>query len=112
MGTIMYWLAGIWPIVGHISFWVVSMAACGAVVWVRPALWKQAAWVAAIITAGTVCYAIGVYDGERRVRAQWDAATKAILSEGLRARAGAERDIARKPSRWMPNDKPDRYRRD
>ena len=102
--SIMYWFAGIWPIVAHYSFWALAMAACGAVVWLRPALWKPVAWVAAIITAGTICYAVGVNDGKKHATAQCDFEKKLAIEGAKRARAKAQRSIARSASRGVPNN--------
>jgi hypothetical protein len=107
MGMLQLWLSGLWPIVGHYVFWAASMAAGGALIFFRPALWKPVAWVLAVITAGTVCYAFGVYDGEKRVRAQCDFEKYHAVEAANEARAKAQRDLARKPSRWVRTPKPD-----
>ena len=104
MEVIAGWFAGVWPIVGHYSFWAVSMVACGAIVWLRPALWKPVAWVAGIITAGTVCYGVGVYDGEKHAHAQCEVEKQVAVEYAKRARVKAKRSLARQPSRWLPNN--------
>lgn len=104
MDVIQLWFTGIWAIAAHYSFWVLAMAACGAVVWFRPALWKPAAWVAAIITAGTICYAVGVNDGKKHAYAQCDLEKKLAIEGAKRARAKAQRSIARTSSRGVPNN--------
>lgn len=98
------WFAGLWPIIGHYTFWVVSMAACGAIVWFRPALWKPVAWVAAIITAGTICYAVGVNDGKKHATAQCNLEKQLAVEGAKRARAKAQRSLARKPARGVSDD--------
>lgn len=111
-GMFQFWISGIWPLVAHYAFWGTSMAVCGAIVWFRPALWKPVAWAAAVITAGTVCYAIGVHDGEKRVRAQCDFEKASAIERADQARAKAKRDLARKPSRWVRTPKSDPNCRD
>lgn len=102
MGSISYFFAGLWPIVAHYSFWGLSMAALGALVWFRPGLWKPAAWAAAVITAGTVCYAFGVNDGKRHEAARCETEKRLAIEGAKRARAKAQRSLARKPqSGWL-----------
>lgn len=91
------WFAGLWPIIGHYSFWVLAMGACGVLIWLRPALWKPAAYLAAIITAGTICYAFGVNDGKNHAIAQCELEKKLAIDGAARARAKAQRTLTRKP---------------
>lgn len=104
MADIQLWFAGLWPIISHYTFWVVSMAACGAVIWLRPALWKPVIWTAVVITAGTICYAVGVYDGKKHERARCNFEKKLAVEGAKQARVKARADLARKQSRGLPDD--------
>lgn len=95
--------AGVWPIVGHYGFGAVAVAGLVAASYFSPLFKKELLWVAGLVAAGTVCYAVGVNDGKARVQAQWDAARRVSVKKGEAARAGAIRDVAREPSRWVPD---------
>lgn len=114
-----YQFAGLWPLLWHFGIGGVIVIACGVLYVFTPPLLsrifpniqKTLLWVAAVVVAVMVSVAIGVHLGEQRIQAQWDQARKNAVDKGKKARAGAVRDVARKPSRWLPNH-PDRYDRD
>lgn len=114
-----YQFAGLWPLLWHFGLGGVVIIACIALYIFTPAflsaifpnIQRTLLWIAAIVAAIMISTAIGVSLGERRIQAQWDQAKANAVDNGKKARAGAVRDVARKPSRWLPN-KRDGYDRD
>lgn len=114
-----YQFAGLWPLLWHFGLGGVIVIACVALYIFTPAflsnifpnIQRTLLWVAAIVVAIMVSTAIGVHLGEQRIQAKWDQARVNAVDAGKKARAGAVRDVARKPSKWMPNNR-DRYDRD
>lgn len=104
-------LAGIWPILWHMGAGVLLMLGLLAAAWFSPVFKKTFLSLGIAVGAFLIGFTTGVVDGDRRVRAQWTAATTAALQQGDQARSGAVRDIKRKPAKWL-RDHPDRYRRD
>jgi hypothetical protein len=118
-GYLSYKFAGLWPLLWHFGLGGVIVIACVALYIFTPAflsrifpnIQKTLLWVAAIVIAIMVSIGIGVHLGEQRIQAQWDQARANAVENGKKARAGAIRDVARKPSRWLPAHK-DIYDRD
>lgn len=114
-----YEFAGLWPLLWHFGFGGIIVVACVVLYIFTPAflsslfpnIQRTLLWVAAIVVAIMISTAIGVSLGEKRIQAQWDQARANTIEDAKKARAGAVRDVARKPSRWMPA-RPDRYDRD
>jgi hypothetical protein len=104
-------VAGLWPLVWHFGIAGLLVVGFLAAAYFSPVFKKDFIWAAAVVAVFAVAVALGVHLGEKRVHAQWDAARAAAFENGKQARADAVRDVARKPSRWLPN-KPDRYNRD
>lgn len=106
-----YQFAGLWELIGYFGAGGVIVLACVALYIFTPAflsklfpnIQKTLMWIAAITVAVMVTLAIGVTLGEKRINAQWAVAKANALETGTKARAGAVRDVARKPHRWLPN---------
>lgn len=97
--------AGLWPLVWHFGLAGILIAVCGAGVYFAPTI-KSKLWfvaIGAIIGGGALLILAGVTLGEKRVRAQWDAANAAAIERGNQAHDNAVRTVRRKPSRWVPN---------
>jgi hypothetical protein len=108
---IVFQLAGIWTLLASYGIGAVLIAICLAGAFFSPLWKKDFLWAAAVIAILMFSFTIGVSQGERRVQAQWDLARSAAVKQGKEARAGAVRDVARKPSKWLPNHR-DIYDRD
>ncbi|WP_454627795.1 hypothetical protein [Bradyrhizobium cenepequi] len=112
MAVIQNWFAfqfaGIWPMVGTFGLGGTLLLICAAGWYFIPNHKLDFIWAAVVIIVVMVSTSIGVSLGEKRIQAQWDAARNAAFEKGKAARAGAVRDVARKPSRWLPSH-PDRY---
>ena len=106
-----YKFAGLWPLVWHFGLGGVLVLGCLAAAYFSPIGKKHFLWAACVIVAIMVSTGVGVHLGEQRIQAQWDVAKANSINVGKKARADAVRDVARKPSRWMPN-KRDGYDRD
>lgn len=104
-------MAGIWPLIGYFSAGGGLLIGLLAAAWFSPVFKKEFVWAAAVVAAFMVAFTAGVVNGEKRIRAQWDQARSNTIDNAKKARAGAIRDVARKPSRWLPNHR-DRYDRD
>jgi hypothetical protein len=110
VGFLKYQFAGLWPLLWHFGLGGVIVICCVALYIFTPAflsrifpnIQKTLLWVAAIVIAIMVSIGIGVHLGEQRIQAQWDQARANAVENGKKARAGAIRDVARKPSRWLP----------
>lgn len=99
---------GLWPLVAHYSFAVIGVGLCLAFSYFSPINKQWGLWAAAIIVAGTVCYAVGVSNGESHIQAKWDAAEKAAVRKGANARSDAERAVGRLPVGRLRDDPYDR----
>jgi hypothetical protein len=106
-----YKFAGLWALVWHFGIGGVLALGCLAAAYFSPVFKKEFLWAAALIVAVMVAVGIGVHLGEQRINAQWAQARANAVDNGKKARAGAVRDVARKPSRWLPNHR-DPYDRD
>lgn len=112
--------AGIWELIWYFGAGGVVVIVCVAIWLLQPAflikffprIGNLSLIVAVAVAAAMTSSAIGVYLGEQRIQAQWDVARSQAVTRGKRARAGAIADVARKPSRWMPNHRIDPYDRD
>jgi hypothetical protein len=102
---------GLWPLVVHYSFAVVGVLVCLAFSYLSPVNKSWGLWAAGIIVAGTVCYAVGVSNGESHIKAKWDAAEKAAVKKGAAARNAAERTVSKLPVGRVRNDAYDRDNR-
>ncbi len=98
-----YQFAGLWPLVWHFGLAGLLIAVFLAAAYFSPILKKDFIWAAVVVAVFSVAVAIGVNLGEKRIQAQWDAARANTIENAKQARAGAIRDVARKPHRWMPN---------
>jgi hypothetical protein len=107
----LFQVAGIWPLIWHFGLGGVLVLICAAGWYFSPVHKVDFIWGAVIVIVVMVSTAIGVNLGEKRVRAQWDAASFATLQNGKQARVDGVSDAARKPSRWLPH-RQDRYDRD
>lgn len=114
-GFLAYQFAGLWALLWHFGLLGVLAIACFAAAYFSPVFKKDFLWAGIAFVAIFVTLAIGVTLGEKRVQAQWDQAKFNALETGKQARIDGVRDAARaaarKPSRWLPNDK-DRFNRD
>lgn len=99
---------GIMPLVAHYSFAVIGVGLCLAFSYFSPINKQWGLWAAAIIIAGTVCYAVGVSNGESHIQAKWDAANAAAVRKGQAARSDAERAVDKLPAGRLRNDPYDR----
>lgn len=114
-----YQFAGIWPLLTYFGTGGIIIIACVVLylfepAWITkffPRIHKALIWIAAVVMSAIIFTSIGVTLGERRIQAQWDVARANAVENAKQARAGAVRDVARKPSRWLPN-KRDRNDRD
>jgi cobalamin biosynthesis protein CobD/CbiB len=111
MSTIYIALAGIMPLMAYFGAGSVLVLAMLAAAWFSPVFKKEFLWAGLVVAAFMTAFTIGVYQGEQRVRAQWNAAEQETIKGANEARKSAERSVARKPSRWMPNRR-DAYDRD
>lgn len=108
-----YQFAGLWALLWH--FGAIGFAAilCFVGSYFSPVFKKELLWSGIVCVAVIVTLAVGVNLGENRVRAQCDAEKKLAVEGAQRARDKARRDLARKPSRWMPTQpRRDPYCRD
>jgi hypothetical protein len=103
--------AGLLPLILQFGISGSLIAGLLAAAYFSPVFKKDFIWAAAVVAAFSIAIAVGVSLGEKRVQAQWDAASAVTLENAKKARAGAVRDVARKPSRWLPNHR-DRDLRD
>lgn len=107
MTFITYWLqyelAGLWPLISSYGLGGLIIIALLAAAWFSPVWKKEFLWAASAIAIGMAIFSAGVVKGERRVHAQWEAARENSVKVGKEARSSAERSVARKPSRWLPN---------
>lgn len=101
--------AGLWPLIWHFGIGGVLLLACAAGWYFSPTHKIDFIWGAVVIIVVMVATSIGVSLGEKRIKAQWDASRSITLEKGKAARAGAVRDVARKPSRWLRKPADDRY---
>lgn len=97
-----YQFAGIWPLLWYFGVGGVIVIGCLAAAWFSPVFKSHFLWAAAVMAAVMVTFTIGVFEGEKRIQAQWDQARANAVDSAKKARAGAVRDAARKPSRWLP----------
>lgn len=104
-------LTGLWPLIWHFGLGGVLLIICGLGWYFSPIHKVDFIYGAVIVIVVMVSTSIGVSLGEKRVHAQWKAASDQTFQGAQAARAGALRDVARKPSRWLP-DKRDPYLRD
>lgn len=96
--------AGIWPIVWHYSAGLGLTGAALAFAWFSPVFKKTALWVALGSLIVTTSYGIGVSNGSARVRAQWDAASKASVAKSKKVRANADSSIGDATPDELRND--------
>jgi hypothetical protein len=108
---IVFQLAGIWTLLLGYGIGVTLFACFLAAAYFSPVFKKDFFWAAVGVALFMAGYIIGVPQGEKRVQAQWDFARSATVKKAKEARAGAIRDVARKPSKWLPNHR-DIYDRD
>jgi len=106
-----YQFAGLWPLLWHFGLGGILVVACLAAAFFSPIFKKDFLWAAVVFTVIIISTAVGVTIGERRIQAQWQVARDAAVEEAVKARAGAIRDVARKPSKWVRHHK-DRNDRD
>ncbi len=106
-----YKFAGLWALIWHFGLGGGIAILCFAAAYFSPIFKKDFLWAGITMVVIVVSVAVGVQLGENRVQAQWDVARANALKIGQDARAGAVRDVARKPSKWLPNHA-DRYQRD
>jgi hypothetical protein len=111
MSAIYIALAGIMPLIAYFGTGSVIMLGLFAAAWFSPILKKEFLWAGLVAGTFMAAFTIGVYNGEQRVRAQWNAAEQETIKQADKARKDAERSVARKPSRWLPNRR-DAYDRD
>lgn len=119
--TFIKWkLAGIWPLLWHFGLGGTVVIGC-ILLWAFTPVWLAKLFpniqrlliiIIAVVTTMIISTAIGVSLGEHRIQAQWDQSLAAAVEAGKQAHDGAVRDVARKPRRWLRNDKPDGYDRD
>lgn len=104
-------LAGIWPLLWHFGLGGAVIVGCVFLyaftpTWLAklfPNIQKVLILVVTVVVTMMVSTAIGVSLGEHRIQAQWDASLAAAVTAGKQAHDSAVRDVARKPSRWLPN---------
>lgn len=94
--------AGIGPLVVAYGISTALIIGCLVAAYFSPILKKDFIWAAVVLAAINITFTVGVHQGEKRVQAQWDAARTVTTNKTKAARAGAVRDVARKPSRWLP----------
>lgn len=100
----MNFFTGIWPIVSKFGIATGLVAALLAFAWFSPIFKKAALAAAAIIIATTIAYTVGVSDGEKHVKARWEAALQRELENGEKLREDAERSIDRDTPDGVRND--------
>lgn len=111
MSAIYIALAGIMPLIAYFGTGSVIMLGLFAAAWFSPVFKKHFLWAGLVVGAFMAAFTMGVYNGEQRIRAQWNAAEEETFKQAQQARKDAERSVARKPSRWLPNRR-DPYDRD
>lgn len=99
---------GLGPLVATYSFAVIGVLGCLAFSYFSPVNKSWGLWAAGVIVAGTVCYAVGVSNGESHIKAKWDAAEKAAVVKGTKVRSAAERAVGKLPAGRLRNDAYDR----
>lgn len=120
LGLLHYYFAGLWPLLWHFGIGGVVVLACVLLYLFTPTFLStlfprvQVAliWVASVTLAAMIFTAIGVSIGEKRIHAQWDAASLATLENTKQVRASAVRTVTRKPSRWVRHSQRDPDLRD
>lgn len=96
--------AGLWPLVWKFGIGGAVIVGLLAAAWFSP-IWKtHFLWGAALVGAIMITFTIGVKDGSARVKAQWDAAVAASITQSKTAREDAERDVSRDVPSLLPND--------
>lgn len=100
---------GLWPMVIKYSVWILLFVGALAFAYFSPVFKKTALWVALGIGIGTACYAVGVSDGEKHVRAEWLKSIEVTNGKSDKARVGAERDVKRSGADGVRHD---RFNRD
>lgn len=108
---VVYEAAGLWAMVWEYGLGAVLILICLAAAYFSPFGKKDFLYAAGVIAILMISFTAGVSTGEKRIQAQWDAARVITNEAAKQARAGALRDVARKPSRWLSN-KPDPLNRD
>lgn len=111
MTWLQYELSGIMPLIAAYGLGGVAVVILLVLAWFSPVFKQQFLWGAVGIAALMFVFSIGVLKGERRVQSQWDSEKLIVEGKANKARSDAERDVARKPSKWLPNRK-DVYDRD
>ncbi|WP_074448560.1 hypothetical protein [Bradyrhizobium yuanmingense] len=96
MSTIYIALAGIMPLIAYFGTGSVVMLGLFAAAWFSPVFKKEFLWAGLVVAAFMAAFTIGVYNGEQRVRAQWNAANNFGASEAKKAREDAVRTVRRK----------------
>lgn len=104
-------IAGLWAEVWRYGIGTGLILLCLAAAYFSPIWKKDFLWLAIIIAVFMAAFTSGVIIGEKRVHAQWDAATKYKIGQDEKARSRADRYVARKHYLWMPNRR-DGYDRD
>ena len=99
-----YQAAGLWTLVWHYGIGVGVCICALAWAWFMPVFKKTALWVALGSLIVTTSYGIGVSNGSARVKAQWDAASKASISKSKKARANADGSISDAAPDELRND--------
>lgn len=94
-------VAGLWPLIWHFGIGGVMLIACAAGWYFSPIHRVDFIWGAVVVIVVMVSTSVGVRLGEKRKQSQWDATRAATLESAQDARAGAVRDVTRKPSWWM-----------
>lgn len=96
-------LAGIWELLLAYGLGAILIAGCLAAAYFTPWHKKDFLYAAGILAIVMVTYTVGVSSGEKRVRAQCDVEKLSAVQQAKDARLKAQRSLARKPSRWLPN---------
>lgn len=108
-----YEFAGLWPLLWHFGIGGIIVLSCvllyaftpQILLKIFPNIQRVLLWVASVVIAIMISVAVGVSLGEARIRAQCDAEKQNAIEAAQEARANARRDLARKPSRFLPNHK-------
>jgi hypothetical protein len=79
-------LAGLWPLIWHMSAATLAMIACAAVAWFSPGLRNIAIYAGVTIFLTTTAYVVGVTDEKRR----WDATIAVDKTQANKAGTAAD----------------------
>lgn len=96
MTTIYIALAGIIPLIAYFGAGSALVVGLFAAAWFSPVFKKEFLWAGFVVTAFMSAFTIGVYNGEQRVRAQWQEANRIGVEQAKKSYEDAARAVRSK----------------